>query len=1691
MPESPEAPVRRYLKQLFALSQWFGATTFAFGLFLLSSSPPIVGQDKPSNGAAWRPPELVATDKDIRALLDKTSASCEFSASDLLERAQKAVQIADARGLVRDRALATDVLASAYVSQGNLELAFATFQKAMQDAVDSKNGVLEADILITLALEAQTKGDTARALELLSRALSISESSGSLYERSRTLGESGKLKLLSGKTDEGVRAIDEALQIDQLNGYGLEALHLAYRGVYLGLAGKVNDAAASLMQARSKALATKDAYSFITAENTYAFALVQQGKADDAIGELELIKQGQFQAFVQDSQQQTCLASALNLPVLHLAVLEGFANVLVAANRIDRATEIWLETLSYSRDHSILIGQAEAAQKAANLYNQAKKPNDALKYFAIAADLLRKLNNEAALHEVEVSEAILLVNAERGKDALPLLDRISSYAKAHNNRQREFFAQLLIGEIYQPTGDLEHARAALEVAEALVRPGPFDSEVNNRSVMEAYTRLADIYRAQSVPMMELLSIHKAFLTALHLKDEKVQQNLVTYLDQRISDLKTRTVVERDQKDGQLADALEYSYVLYLRDGLPKPNDDQSNWQRILTVPFQIAAQPGGGATLTKILAEVGPLVGFEKLPILNALGRYYIAAGNDPVLAEKYSLEAEETIKGMKGDFSGLKVESSCVLAVSYARQSKRAAAQERSDECLSLANKTKDAKTIAYAEAMNAMVQAQNGNFAATKSALQNLLTKDPENAELQVELAMSLANAKLYSEAQSGLDSAVKRFLSSGDKKAAAGAYVRMSVVLNSDNSREARDLQIHYLNEGRKIYHDISAPGDEARTLTAIGEYYLNLSEPDKAIPNFTNAYELAPAVGGIGIRAESAAGLGNAYQAQKDFRKASEFHKKAVDDYAESKGTLQQVIALESLSEDYVALHQLDDALASLLEAKKMASAIPVPNQYFLAYFLSEFYRKQGQFEKALVLLREAIATTRAGGDLEHCGYAHLATAELDELIGSWEDALNESESALKLFQDLGDKKGQAASWADLTGVYSDRNSSVKDFDKARKCYAQAHDLGYGETLQLDLAELYLQTGNYAEILRIANESLQICTKNGNTACQAHALISVSEANRLSGNTKVGRTALNQAEPFAKRSEDVYLRGRFLYAQARQLTSENRLNEALATYKELIRLIETVKGGLDARDQRSIAENYGYIYDELVALLYSLSQKDSSQGQEFAAEALEYAEINKAKQFVQAWGRTFVDGMRRSLSASTQETERSLLARRDRILAELNSSGDTAQLSRHTDTELAAVQQDIQAFLKELRKTAPQYAAVAYPEEIQLVSLPLRKGETLLEFKVTTDATFGWVVQNRSGNGNELVSFYKVPLARSWFLDRVSLLRKALNLGQPDTIDWKTSEEIFAALFPNEVATLLAQSQDVIFIPDDVLFALPFELFSPRASKGDFVLLRTASTYYPSALAFRLGRTASRSKSWQSAFLGLADPITSPNDERFEAAKAGSSAHDATSNDSTDSGRLKSRGFSFERLPGTATEVQGIAKLLQAGGEKTELRIGIDATKTELLDTDLAKFRFLHFATHGVLPVDTNVREPALVLSYDGVSPSHMFLPMSEVLGLKLQSESVVLSACNTGSGTISKAEGVMSLGRAFLAAGSSSVTVSLWQVSDESTAVLMQEYYRHLLKGERKSAALAEARNTIFSKGFKDPFFWAPFILIGE
>ena len=102
-------------------------------------------------------------------------------------------------------------------------------------------------------------------------------------------------------------------------------------------------------------------------------------------------------------------------------------------------------------------------------------------------------------------------------------------------------------------------------------------------------------------------------------------------------------------------------------------------------------------------------------------------------------------------------------------------------------------------------------------------------------------------------------------------------------------------------------------------------------------------------------------------------------------------------------------------------------------------------------------------------------------------------------------------------------------------------------------------------------------------------------------------------------------------------------------------------------------------------------------------------------------------------------------------------------------------------------------------------------------------MTDDSTFAWIVQNRDGSTNDLAAFYEIPKKRDWFLDRLSVIREGLNSGRPGAVDWRISEELFAALFPGEVSKMVADSQEVIFVPDDVLFVFPSNCFHLRHPK----------------------------------------------------------------------------------------------------------------------------------------------------------------------------------------------------------------------------------------------------------------------------
>src|SRR5208283_275639 len=477
---------------------------------------------------------------------------------------------------------------------------------------------------------------------------------------------------------------------------------------------------------------------------------------------------------------------------------------------------------------------------------------------------------------------------------------------------------------------------------------------------------------------------------------------------------------------------------------------------------------------------------------------------------------------------------------------------------------------TAAYADAVDVMVQAQNGNIAAAKSTLEKQISKFPDNPELLVELATSLASAKLYDETNAQLGSAVGKFLSAGDKRTAAEAYVRVSIVLNSDSSDAAKKLQLEYLNAALNLYHELKAPADEGSILVGLGDYFLRVSENKSAVDEYSKAKGLAQNADQKNLLAQSLLGLGNAYQAQKDFAKASESHAAAATLFHELSNSVGETNSLRNLGRDYYLLNDPVKALPALLEARKVANSAGPLYAYFAAYFLGDYYDSQGEYEKGLASFRDALEITTKSGDTEHSAYSHLALARVVGFLGAWEDSVTEAETALKLFEQLGNKKGQADCWAHLTSVYCDRTSSLKDFDKAQECYRKALELGYGKTLGLDLMEIYLQTGKYGEAAKIAREDIQDCLKEKDTSCQAHGLISLSEAERLGGGLKASRSAFNEARPLVAKSPDLYLKGRLQYQGSRLLASEGKLNEALSSYQQLIALIETIKGRLGARE-----------------------------------------------------------------------------------------------------------------------------------------------------------------------------------------------------------------------------------------------------------------------------------------------------------------------------------------------------------------------------------------------------------------------------------------------------------------------------------------------------------------------------------------
>ncbi|MEM6522880.1 MAG: CHAT domain-containing tetratricopeptide repeat protein [Bacteroidota bacterium] len=210
-----------------------------------------------------------------------------------------------------------------------------------------------------------------------------------------------------------------------------------------------------------------------------------------------------------------------------------------------------------------------------------------------------------------------------------------------------------------------------------------------------------------------------------------------------------------------------------------------------------------------------------------------------------------------------------------------------------------------------------------------------------------------------------------------------------------------------------------------------------------------------------------------------------------------------------------------------------------------------------------------------------------------------------------------------------------------------------------------------------------------------------------------------------------------------------------------------------------------------------------------------------------------------------------------------------------------------------------------------------------------------------------------------------------------------------------------------------------------------------------------------------------------------------------------------------------LPGSGIELENVAQQLTVGGYKPIKFTDVQATETNLKSIDAP--RILHIATHGYFLKDQQIKndkvfgvsaesarnnpllrsglllkdaEKTINKANPGLeSNDNGILTAYEALNLNLENtELVVLSACETGSGDVKAGEGVYGLQRSFLAAGASGLIMSLWKVDDEATQELMSLFYKYWLKSNDRSNAFRQAQNDIKNK-YKSPYYWGAFVMV--
>ena len=774
---------------------------------------------------------------------------------------------------------------------------------------------------------------------------------------------------------------------------------------------------------------------------------------------------------------------------------------------------------------------------------------------------------------------------------------------------------------------------------------------------------------------------------------------------------------------------------------------------------------------------------------------------------------------------------------------------------------------------------------------------------------------------------------------------------------------------------------------------------------------------------------------------------------------------------------------------LLEAVRMWGDMREPEKgAHAALQLGDCYRQAKRYNDSLYYYNQSLKVKSARGPAKAIAYNSIAAiyAELYER----DLALQYYDKALKQARASKDISSRLQSLAGLAGLYyrhGEKRLAIDSIGQAQQLNRQQGN----ETAEADLLHLlgliYQEGAQPEQAKKAFEDALAIYQKTNDVENLVKILCSISNLYLSSDQKQPAFEKAEQAVSLAEnqaaratsntdklRARDLRWRAHLSYARAQRAVGQKDL--AATSYMRAMYNLEGI-WWLASISTETSAAGFGQQreapYKELIDLRVE-------QGDIHEAYALaEHAKGRALMSLIEA-RRTPGSPQKLDQDGRLRERSRTIARLRTELLSSQLSPQQRAKLQTQIrDEELLLKEEQLQAEMEQFRKRLV-WSRPANVKRLQ--EKILRDKDTVLEYVLGENRSFAWLISPNEIFCEILPGRKEIEKEVRQYIKLITAAPNHLFIERDMAQLEKLSEKLFAVLL-DRLSEQMAPDRRLIIVPDGLLHYLPFEALTHN---GRYLLEEHEIVYLPSASLAGLWHD-SKSKSDDSGkmeLLAFGDPIFGLEQKASVTGKHGGSPVSIARQ------RGLSDAFQLAPLPRTHDEVEYIANLFPS--DRRRVYFSKESTEEVVKRETLGHYRRLHFATHSLIDERTPSRS-SVVLTFDDDPEEDGLLEVSEISELDLDSDLVVLSACQTGRGQLLSGEGILGLSRAFLYAGARSVVVSLWNVSDISTAQLMKNFYQHLVDNAGNAAALRQAKLKM-ARGTAEtrhPYYWAPFIVIGE